>query len=476
MIGRLKDTAAANWGAVLILACIAVFIASGAPTAPLFVLAAIVAFLFAVRYPYAAFYAGILLTPFLGLMVSISTGNLLIGERAFGGSIDISLGEVVMMLALAAWGIRLITLWWKRRDQAWRPHLPLGWSALGLFAAHIVSVFSPLQPDPLPVLKFAVRPVLFDYLAYVALPVNFIRSRRRLRVVLGCFALLGTLAAANGVVGMFIPSPDGITGRAHPSAIFGVSPLGDNQNALADLLIVTVPLTLALAELQGDGKYKRELRLMAVFQLAVGLLCFTRTFWVLAGLALVALWFTEWRDTLKKHLSLACLVGLLLLPLGLAMVAYSVSRTAQSSNSTRSMLTAIATEVFQTSPWIGGGAGTFLNDVGSTRVFLIEYGDPLDSHGIVQKLAAETGIVGLVAFAVFLLLLVRLLWRGYQAMPTPERRRAFALIALAALLGIAYQFFNTDYWTGKMWLPIGVALAAAEVLRQIEVPRDILAP
>ena len=34
------------------------------------------------------------LVPFLGLMVSLPTGRLAIGERAFGGAIDVQIGEL----------------------------------------------------------------------------------------------------------------------------------------------------------------------------------------------------------------------------------------------------------------------------------------------------------------------------------------------------------------------------------------------
>ncbi len=132
------------------------------------------------------------------------------------------------------------------------------------------------------------------------------------------------------------------------------------------------------------------------------------------------------------------------------------------------MLTQIAYEVFQTSPIVGGGAGTFLDRVGSTRVFLLEYGDPLDSHGIIQKLAAETGILGLAAFAVFVSLAGWLLWRGVREIETKPMRRAALFVSLGAFGAFAYQLFNTDYWTGVMWLPLGFAISAVWVLGRKE--------
>jgi hypothetical protein len=45
-----------------------------------------------------------------------------------------------------------------------------------------------------------------------------------------------------------------------------------------------------------------------------------------------------------------------------------------------------------------------------------------------------------------------------------QARRVYHLLVAGALGAFVYQIFNTDYWTGKMWLPIGLMLAAGYVL------------
>ncbi len=475
-----------SWALFLILVVSAIFIAAGSPFGPLTGIALVVAAVFATRFPYATLYAGVALTPFLGLMLSLPTGSMLIGQRAFGGSIDVSLGEVVMLLALLGWGLRLLLLWRNRRDEAWRPRLPMFLPSVGLAAAHLLSVFSPLAPDPLLVAKFSLRPVFYDYLAFVALPYNYIRSRKRLVAALGAFAIVSGFAALNGLVAMFFPTDPGMTiGRARPLAIFGVAALGDNQNELAELLVVAAPLTLALAWLMREERFTRLWTWLAGLQALVALLTFTRTAWIVLACEAAFLALGPFKRMARKHLSALSLIAVLLVPLGLVMTAYAVSNAAQSSTSTRLMLTEIALDLYKTSPIFGAGAGTFYDRVGSTQVFVTEYGAPLDSHGWLQKIAAETGSIGLLALGLFLLALFSRSRRGLSALATERARQCGALLIAAAGGGIIYQLFNTDYWTGKMWLPIGLALAGLVVLGHMERempsshegrPHDILKP
>ena len=459
------ELATLTWGLFLLLALAAIFIAMGFPAGPFVIIGSIAGLLFAFRSIYLAFYLGVALTPFLGILVSIPTGALLFGQRAFGGSVDVSLAEAILFFVLCAWALKLVFLWWKRRDQNWHPRLPAAESYILLFLAHLASVFSPLLPDPVLVMKFALRPVLFDYLAFIALPVNLIRSRKRLLPVLAVVSAVGLFAAFNGLVSIFFPSSGGFLGRAHPFPIFGIGALGENHNELAEILVVTTMFTFALAELVKDAPTKRLLRAAALFQCAIGLLTFTRTAWIVFALQVVVLFATEWRETVKKNLSTVCLVLALLFPLGVGMAAYSVSQTAQSSNSTRLMLTQIALQLYESSPWVGSGAGTFLERLGSTRVFLVEYGDPLDSHGFIQKIAAETGTFGLIALFLVCFQIGTILWQGRRGIVIPTWRRAFILIIAGAGGAFIYQLFNTAYWSGVLWLPVGIALASVHALK-----------
>ncbi|MEK7655948.1 MAG: O-antigen ligase family protein [Patescibacteria group bacterium] len=458
-----------SWGFFVALSVSAIFIALGVPLGPLLAVAVLFAFIFAFRYTYLSFYLALFFTPFLGFLVSIPTGELAFGKRAFGGSIDISVAEAILLIVLAVWAIKILLLWVKRHDINWRPKLPLVGSYAFLFAAHLLSAFSPLEPDPILTTKFALRPVLFCYLAYVALPVNLLRSRRRFLVALYTVVSVGTIAALNGAASLFFVGPESqFLRRAHPLPIFGIPALGDNHNLLAELLAATVFVTLALAYLEKKPHIKRLLFGSAALQLMIGLLTFSRTVWIVFLLQAAALAFIEYRQTVKKHLSTILAIILLCIPLVGIMLKIGTSNVAESSNSTRFALIEIAWEVFKTSPLIGSGAGTFVDRVGSAQVFRLEYGEPLDSHGVIQKLAAETGIVGVVAFIFVIISFGRLMTRSIRRLSDGPERNALLYLTVGAAGSVFYQFFNTNYWTAKIWLPVGLAVAATFVLLQKE--------
>jgi hypothetical protein len=451
-----------GWGSVVLLTVATVFIAMGAPSGPLWILGALVAVLFAYRYPYLTYGVVVALVPFLGLTVSLSTGNLAIGQVAFGGAIDISLGELVAMALLAAWGFKIFFLWVKRRDVNWKPWLPLLIPMLALVGAHLLSAFSFSQPDVILVAKYALRPVFWCYLVYIVLTVNLVRSRRRLLMTLGVVAATGIFAALMGFVSLWLTdAPDQIIRSARPLPMFGVMPLGDNHNLLAEWLAFTVPITIALSFLTSSKRARRFLVAAAALQAFIALLTFARSAWIVLAFEAVLLGWFVWREEVKRWASAIIISLVFLLPLGLAMVVYSSSASVSGSTSSRLMLTGIALNLWQSSPWIGAGAGTFTERVGSTRVFLIEYGNPLDSHGLLQKLLAETGVVGVAAMAWFVFAAA---WFVYKRLPDfqshPRERTVFLILAIAAAGALAYQLFNTNYWTGKLWLPVGIMLAS----------------
>ncbi|HWR00026.1 MAG TPA: O-antigen ligase family protein [Candidatus Methylomirabilis sp.] len=455
-----------GWGVVLLLIAAAVLIAAGVPFAPAWIVSGTVAVLFAYTYPYVTHGIVVALVPFLGIMVSLPTGKLAIGERAFGGAIDVQVGELAAMSLVVAWAFKVFFLWVKRRDVNWKPWLPFALPMAAVVATHLASAFSAFQPDPILVAKYTLRPVFWAYLIYVVITVNFVRSRRRLLTILGIVAATGVFAALMGSASLaFAGSADQFLRRAHPLPMFGIMPLGDNHNLLAEWFAVTVPLTIALALLVQEKRSRRLLMLAAGFQAVVALLTFARTLWiVLAFEAILAGWLV-WRDELRQWFPRVLVAIVFLIPLAFAMTVFSGTALVRSSTSTRYMLSEIALNLWQASPWIGVGAGTFVDRIANIRVFIIEYGNPVDAHGFGQKLIAEVGLLGLLAVAwvvAWVYGFVRYCLGAFK--DRPRERDVFLILAIAASGSFLYQLFNTNYWTGKLWLPVGILLAAARIL------------
>ncbi|MDF1496860.1 MAG: O-antigen ligase family protein [Patescibacteria group bacterium] len=452
-----------SWGLFLLLFVGTILVVFGIPFGPIAITIAIILLVFAYRATYTTFYTAIFFSLFLGLTVSLDTGALNIGERAFGGSIDIFLGDVILMALITAWAVKVILLWFKRHDLNWRPVLPVWKSYAVLAFAHLVTILSSYGPDPVLVGKFVLRPVIFCYVAFIALPANLIRSERRLRAVFGVITLVGVLAAINAYFSLLSIEPYAwAVRRAHPIPMFGINAIGDNHNLLAELLMLAAPATLALAFLSKKTRMFKILIVLSSAQVLAGLLTFARSAWIVFIIQLGFLLITIWRPLIKKYLSVIIGLVIVMIPLALYQLQFSFSPTAESSNTTRWMLTEIAWTAFTEHPIIGSGAGTYIWRVGNASVFVMEFGAPLDAHGFIQKLIAEVGSFGLLSYVLVLIMAGRYAWSRMKDLNGKPLIVCY-LLAASASGAVVYQLFNTAYWTSHLWLPIGLLLAASEM-------------
>jgi hypothetical protein len=462
-----------EWGLFLLLILAAGLIATGAPLSAGFVAGSVLVLLLVWHAPYLGFYLSLATAPLLGILVSLSTGQFQFGERAFGGSIDVLIGEVIAAAVLAVWALRLLLIW-REKDKGWKPWLPLGLSFAALVGAHMLSALARYAPDPILVIKYSLRPVFFAYLFSVVLPVNFIRSRARLFTSLAILSGVGLFFALDGFRSLFAWDEGfSFLYRARPLPILGFSPIGENHNVLAELLIFTAPLTLALGLLSYSPHVKKYTYWASGLMSLIALLTFARSAWIAVAVEVVLLSLTIWRPFIKRHLSSVVLGAVAFLPLLGYMVFFSLTPGVKSSTGARTMLTEIAFFLFRESPLIGSGAGSFVDRVSRTQAYVMEYGTPLDSHGILQKLAAETGLLGLLAFAVVVCALALLLFSFLrQLRKGTSEHTALVFLSVAVAGSFVYQLFNTTYWSPKLWLPVGIALAAGRVLAERQAARD----
>ncbi len=452
----------------------ALLIAFGASAGAVFIAFALALFLAAWRFPFAVYDVSLAFAPMTGLMVAIATGDLQFGQRAFGGAIDVSVGELLAAAVFASWGVRALTVWRHSSDRAWKPWLPLFGAFAFLAAAHVFSALSSADPDPIRVIKYALRPVFLSYLLFVLLPANLIRSLRRFVRAAMILASVGFVFALDGLRSMLQFSGDEFAiHRAHPLPILGYSPLGDNHNLLAELLVFTAPLALAAAVFVRDPRLRGLLRFAAAVMALVALFTFARSAWIALALQFAFLTATIWRKRSPIAGRVRTALLFLLIPLAIGMAIFSASPEVKSSTDARAALTAISFHLFLQHPWVGTGAGAFVDQLARIRAYVVDFGDPIDAHGVWQKLAAETGTLGLIAFAFVFLRACQWLRHFWErAQPWPEEREAYAMLITAVLGSFAYQFFNTTYWSAKLWLPLGIALAAGNVFTFFSARRD----
>ncbi len=366
----------------------------------------------------------------------------------------IDLVALAMVLGL---GVRyVVTRLFGKRPQVLR--LPLA----GLFAAFFASILlsNLFSGDPLPALWYAARVIVMFYAAYVVVPASLLDRPKFLRIAVSCVAVSGLIVAGSSVVTLIGQYLDADFFRVRGVRIFGIYPFGVNHNLVAEYLIMTNFFLLALRYWFRSPAARRFLNLSFIILTVVALATFSRAAWIATFLQLLAFFVLRKTDKLKLAMSSIALV-LLLMPLAFKMV--QLQENNFSATASRLQLTKIAWQSFLDRPVLGFGTGNFMKLVGDNIRFTAQYGDPMDSHGILQKVMAEQGTLGLIVFLLIAAAIFRRLFSLYDR--SAEFQELLLPLTVGCLGTFIFQFFNTSYYKGKLWLPIGIALAAAALMQ-----------
>ncbi|MFA5413795.1 MAG: O-antigen ligase family protein [Patescibacteria group bacterium] len=316
-------------------------------------------------------------------------------------------------------------------------------------------------------LKYIFRPLTFFYLMFVVLPYNVINSKKVLLNVLRIFYGVGIFVALMGLWSILFSENSGLLRRALPLPIFGVPILGTNHNLIAEVLISVIPIGFILIWETKEIWLKKLLITGVLLMAAINLLTFSRTGWIALAFELLALVLIKYRKNIRSYFEFGLVVMLIISPLLVYGYFFLTSEIVRSSNMNRIALTKIALETFIKHPVVGAGAGTFVEQVAMNRWYIVDFGSPSEAHGVAQKLLAETGALGFLTFFVLLSYIILRLVRTYRetADKSPYKYILLALI-LTSAGSIIFQLFNTSYFVSKMWLPLGVALAAARLAEE----------
>lgn len=425
------------------------------------------------RLPYYVMTLWAPLSLWLGWIVYLDSGRWQVGDTVLQVYAELTIGELLAVSLLLGWLIRLGLYWKGRRDRNWEPVFPLLAPFVLLFIAECLSVFSSYQPQPADVIKHAIRYIALTYVSCILLVSVFLRSLRRIRAVVAALALNGVFFALSGLLSVFYQNGTLGLYQAQPLSFLGFNTLGGNQNALAETLIIGLGGILLWHSLIQQGVTKRLIEWMGIGIFFVTLLTFSRSAWIALIVSFILLIKTNWSEWWQEKKELVLSAILLFSPLALVMIVYSLTNQAIGSISSRAMNASIGWKAFLSSPIIGIGAGEYVHLVGQSRAWLIDYGAPLDAHGILQKVAAETGLMGLVALIFIVFSWYRIMKDALKHLPksSPEYQRVIYAIVLVLALGI-FQLFSTSYWTPRLWLPVGLSLAIASFSLSSDVSKD----
>ena len=427
------------------------------------ILSVVLILLFFFRFITLGLYLMVLFYPFIYLQLFI------------GRDINIPYVDLIAMVVFISWALRSLLL---------PPHGGLhfiGQMGKGVkisfenfpglfffflfFAASLLSLIN--AENVLHSLKYIFRPLTFFYLMFVVLPYNVINSKKVLLNVFRIFYAVGFFVALMGLWSILFSENSGLLRRALPLPIFGVPILGTNHNLIAEVLISVIPIGFILIWEAKEIWFKKLLITGVLLMAAINLLTFSRTGWIALAFELLALVLIKYRKNIRNYFELGLAVMLILSPLLIYGYIFMTSEIVRSSNMNRLALTKIALETFIKHPIVGAGAGTFIEQVAMNRWYIVDFGSPSEAHGVVQKLLAETGALG---FLTFFSLLGYIIWRLVRTYRQTPENSPYKYILLALILtsagSIIFQLFNTSYFVSKMWLPLGVALAAARLAEE----------
>jgi len=394
----------------------------------------------------------------------------MIGWSFYLKGLDIPLVDLLSLILLISFVIRLFFQTIFKSKEPLKIKWPL---ALPFFIFLLISFISSLFSAQISSsLWYIVRWPLFLYFAYIFLPFNIIKDTKVLKKTIIVMVFGSFLVLLFGFLSLYGQDWRDSFFRLKSISLFGVYLFGENQNLIAEYLNVGVFLILVLKFFRKRPREKRFLDILFVI-MALGLiLTFSRTGWITFSLQLlIYIWYyLRARDHSPIRIILIFL-GILLITSPLIYKMGELQKNNVSSTENRWLLTEISIQAYNDKPYLGYGSGQFINLVANNIRFTAKYGDPLDSHGMFQKVLAENGIFGLVAWIFILLYLIKIAW---QSLKLYQDRNPWLLpLFLAAGGGLFFQIFNTSYYKGKVWLPITLGLCAVSLLEKYYAKKSV---
>jgi O-antigen ligase len=342
---------------------------------------------------------------------------------------------------------------------------PLRWPLFFPFAVFLLfnllsAVFS---QQPLFSVWYIIRWPLFLYFAYIFLPDNLITRGPTLKRTMIALLASTVVVVASGYLSLYGQDWHNSFYQITSINWWGIYPFGDNHNVIAEFLNVGVFLILGVKILVKSARVKRFLDIFFVLTVLAIILTFSRAAWI--TLALQGLIYAGYYLRLKNYQAKQLIIAAVILLVLISPLAWKMSQFQQSnasSTDSRWLLTEISWQAFLDKPYLGYGSGEFINLVNNNIRFIAKYGAPIDSHGFLQKILVENGLFGLAAW---LFILVYLVKKCYQSLKKYQTANPWLLpLWLAGIGGLFFQFFNTSYYQGKVWLPIALALTATRLL------------
>lgn len=339
--------------------------------------------------------------------------------------------------------------------------LPLFLPFFLFLLASLVSVF--YSADVSYSLWYFCRWPLFLYTAYIFVPYNLINNQKTLKRMIITLSFSSFLVLLFGFLSLYGQDWQNAFFRIRSISIAGMFPFGENHNLIAEFLNVGTFFVLALSFLAKNKRFKKFLNILFVFFILGVVLTFSRTAWLVLILQLFLYFVFLFKNKnwqVRDFIIPAIIMVILVSPLFLKMNKLQDENVSSTEN--RLLLTEIGLKAFREKPITGYGSGYFIRLVDNNIRFKAKYGEAIDSHGVMQKVLAENGIF---AFLAWIFLIIYLLKTFFVAAKKHASKNLWLWpLILGSIGGLFFQFLNTSYYKGKVWLPIVLTLLAIKIL------------
>jgi len=390
------------------------------------------------------------INPKIGIFLVAATLPI-IGRDFYFANLIVPAADLIALLTLIGFLVNLLfTLLFKPQVKV-KLTWPLFFPFFLFFLASLLS--AALSSNPAASFYYFLRWPLFLYFAYIFVPANVIKDAKTLKTTVVIVFLSSMAVLFSGFLSLYGQDWQNSFFRLKSIKIFNSYPFGENHNLIAEFLNIGAFFVLVIKEFLKDKRLKRVADAIFIMSVLGIILTFSRSGWITLFLQ-SAIYLYYRTKSLPKERIPALIISLLFIalitPFFFRMSALQEKNVSSTEN--RVLLTEISLRAFIEKPLFGYGSGEFTNLVDQDTRFRAKYGPAVDSHGVIQKLIAENGILGLTAWLFLLFVLINLIFKTVEKYY--PRVKWVLPFALAVFGGVFFQFFNTSYFKGKVWFPI----------------------
>jgi len=324
-------------------------------------------------------------------------------------------------------------------------------------------------------LVYLIRFIAFAYIGYIVLPANVLKNKKELQNII--FTLLLTSIITVGIQFLYVYKEGfNVDFRGQISSITfkGIYPFGENHNLVAEVYTVGIFAAMYLFYVTKNMTWRFVYTMCLMVLVIADLFILSRSAFlsvlVASGFLFVIYPYIRENKSIKNaifEMSFRVFSILVFLVVCLGFYTNFINQISihevQSSSDARVDMTKSSVSIFLKNPVIGNGMANFKMLLGNDAEFIKNYYVALDSHGVIQKILVEQGVVGIITFLLFITAIFIMYFKAIKNIINYDDRMALSIVFSMFIAALFLQLFNTTYYTYRLWMPIGLFIVASKI-------------